>query len=63
VKAISLTVPIAMFLAFAFDAEAQETYRRAKSHHGAIMSGRDPTLRWHVQLGPVAWLARHMPVT
>ena len=42
-KAISLTVLIAaMFLAFASDAEAQETYRRAKSHHGAIMSGKDP---------------------
>jgi hypothetical protein len=41
-KAISLTVLIAMFLAFASGAEAQETYRRAKSHHGAIMSGKDP---------------------
>lgn len=40
-KLISLTVLIAMF-AFASVAEAQETYRRAKSHHGAIMSGKDP---------------------
>jgi hypothetical protein len=39
-KAISLTVLIAMFLAFASDAEAQETYNRAKSHHGGAMSGK-----------------------
>jgi hypothetical protein len=39
-KAISFTVLIAMFLAFASDAEAQETYNRAKSHHGGAMSGK-----------------------